>query len=146
MTVITVSIFGVVSSGSSRATSPGETVYLCYERTDGTKGSAEAILVDDTNPEDYVAKLKEPVSGSSSNQQNGPAGTEVFVHSSYVVKTRTDCQTAEAPCEESGDCADMGKQVTCRVQKGGVFQNFTILDEEPCTEIKSACIEVNGEK
>ena len=41
---------------------------------------------------------------------------------------------------------EITEQVLCRVQKGGVFQNFTVLDEKPCNKIVMPCRQYQGSK
>jgi len=41
---------------------------------------------------------------------------------------------------------EISEQVLCRVQKGGVFQNFTVLDEKPCEKIVMHCRQYQGSK
>ncbi len=69
-----------------------------------------------------------------------------FLSIYFVILSTLIPTTANAYDENEPGPEEFGEPFICRVQSGGVFQNFTVLDQEPCTRLELVCREVNGEQ
>ena len=124
--------------GDVQASKPGDVVYLCYETKDGNRKTAKATLVNNET-EEHELVLLESTNNWRNSQGDKQVGSLIGAHEAELASNRESCKPSPSP-----ESIKESRIVECRVQRGGVLQNYKILDQEECKKVIEGCMEKDG--